>query len=128
MKIGYAIRIKRSLVAQAPHFSRRIIIRQRALVEVDSRRMVVIRRTRSLRIRVKGRNTSTINSLTRSTIIKTILQSIPRSGRPRSLRLARHRSLTLNSRRIRRKSFERVTRCLASGKLTTQGSSIIECR
>jgi hypothetical protein len=63
----------------------------------------VIRRTRSLRIRVKGRNASTANSLTRSTMMKTVLQSILRSGRPGSLRLARRGSLTLNSRRIRRK-------------------------
>jgi hypothetical protein len=103
MKIGHAMRIKRSLVVQALYFSRRMIIRQRALVEADSRRIVVRKTKRSLRIRVKGRNTSTANSLTRSIMMKTVLQLIPRSRRPGSLRLARRGSLILNSRRIRRK-------------------------
>jgi hypothetical protein len=72
MKIDHAIRIKRLLVAQAPHFSRRIK-RKRALVEADSRRIVVRKTRRSLRIRVKGRSASTVSNLIRSTIMKTVL-------------------------------------------------------
>jgi hypothetical protein len=102
MRIGHAMRIKRSLVAQAPHFLRRMK-RKRALVEADSRRVAVTRKTRSLRIRVKGRSASTASNLIRSILKTTVLQSILRSGRPRSLRPARRGSLTLNSRRIRRR-------------------------
>jgi hypothetical protein len=83
MRIGHAIRIKRSLAAQAPHFSRRIK-RKRALVEADSRRIVVIRRTRSLRIRVKGRSASTTSNPIRSILKTTVLQSILRSEKPRN--------------------------------------------
>jgi hypothetical protein len=63
MKIGHAIQIKRLLVAQAPHFSRRMKRkRKRALVEVDSRRMAVRKTRRSLRIREKG-SASTVSNL-----------------------------------------------------------------
>ena len=100
MKIGLAMLIK-SLLA-ALYFSRRMK-RKRALVKADSRRMAVRKTRRNLRIRVKGRSASTANSLTQNTPKTTVLRSILRSGRPGSLRLARRGSLTLNSRRIRRR-------------------------
>jgi hypothetical protein len=62
-----------------------------------------VRKTRrSLRIRVKGSASTTSNPI-RSTLKTTILQLILRNVKCRSLRLGRRGSLTLNSKRIRRR-------------------------
>jgi hypothetical protein len=98
MKIDHAILIKSP---QALYFSRRMK-RKRALVEVDSRRIAVRKTRRSLRIRVKG-SASTASNPIRSTPKTTVLRLILRNVKRGSLRPGRRGSLTLNSRRIRRR-------------------------